>query len=152
MTTDLPANAGRSDRHATRKLVRYLIPTARVLMGLVFTVTGLNGFLHFLPEPDPSTIPPGAGAFAGALMNSGYMFPLIMGTQLLAGLLLLIGRFVPLALVLIAPVIVNIVAFHIFLAPSGLALAFVVLALEVYLVWSYRNAYRPMFAMHASPQ
>jgi hypothetical protein len=73
-----------------------------------------------------------------------------MGTQLIVGLLLLTNRFVPLALALIAPVVVNIVAFHIFLAPSGLPLALVVLVLEVYLAWAYRNAFRPMLAMRAA--
>src|SRR5262245_14008901 len=90
---------------------------ARVVLGLIFTVFGLNGFLHFLPQP-PST--PAAMAFGGALAATGYMFPLIKGTEVLAGVLLLSGRYVPLALTLLAPVVVNIVAFHLFLAPAGL--------------------------------
>lgn len=118
-------------------------------MGLLFLVTGLNGFLRFLPEP--ATIPEGAAAFAGALMNTGYMFPLIMGTQLIVGVLLLVNRFVPLALVLIAPVIVNIIAFHVFLEPAGIGPGAVVLLLEMYLVWTYRNCYCGMFAWRATP-
>ena len=82
--------------------------------------------------------------FVGALMQTGYMFPLIKGTEVLAGALLLANRFVPLALVLLAPVVVNIVAFHLFLDPSSLATALVVLALEIYLAWSYRRAYSPL--------
>jgi uncharacterized membrane protein YphA (DoxX/SURF4 family) len=127
----------------------YLPAVARVLMGLVFLVTGLNGFLRFLPEP--ATMPEGAAAFAGALMQTRYMFPLIMATQLVVGVLLLVNRFVPLALVLIAPVIVNIIGFHVFLAPAGIGPGILVLVLEIYLVWEYRSAYGPMFALRAHP-
>ena len=111
------------------------------LLGLVFTVFGLNFFLHFLPTPPP---PPRAGAFAGALFASGYLFPLLKTTEVVAGLLLLGGRFVPLALAVLAPIVINIVGFHLFLAPSGIALPLVVLALELYLAWTYRAAFAPM--------
>ena len=79
-----------------------------------------------------------AMAFFSGMAKTGYMLPLIFGTQTGVGVLVLINRFVPLALALVAPVIVNIVAFHLFLAPSGLPVALVVLALEVFLAWSYR--------------
>lgn len=114
---------------------------ARVVLGLVFFVFGLNGFLHFLPQP-PMSGPP--AAFFGALAATGYMLPLLKGTEVIGGTLLLAGRYVPLALALLAPVIVNIVAFHTFLAPSGLAIPLVVLGLEVFLAWSHRSVYRPM--------
>ena len=120
------------------RLPRYLPTIARILLGLIFFVFGLNGFLHFLPQP---TMPEGPRAFFGALMKTGYMIPLIFATQTLVGVLLLLNRFVPLALALIAPVIVNIILFHVFLAPSGLAMALVVLVLELYLAWSYRGAF-----------
>ncbi len=132
---------------STKPIACYLPVIARVLMGLAFFVFGLNGFLHFIPQP--KTMPQGAGAFFGALMNTGYMIPLIFATQTIVGALLLLNRFVPLALALLAPVIVNIVLFHVFLAPSGLPMAIVALALEIYLAWSYREAYLPMLAMHA---
>jgi hypothetical protein len=119
-------------------------------MGLAFFVTGLNGFLNFLPPPS-TPMPEGATAFAGALMKTGYMFKLITGTQLVVGVLLLSNRFVPLALALIAPVLVNIIAFHVFLAPSGMAPGAVLLVLEIYLAWAYRGAFRPMLAVRASP-
>jgi len=96
-------------------------------------------------------MPEGAGAFAGALMKTSYMFPLIAGTQLLVGVLLLLNRFVPLALVLIMPILVNIIAFHIFLQPAGIAPGVVLLALELYLAWEYRRAYRPLLAMRSTP-
>src|ERR1700689_4093332 len=97
--------------------LRFLPPIARILMGLMFFVFGLNGFLHFIPQPKDA-MPEGVTALMGGFQKSGYMLPLIFGTQTLVGLLLLINCFVPLALALVAPVIVNILAFHIFLMPS----------------------------------
>jgi uncharacterized membrane protein YphA (DoxX/SURF4 family) len=131
-------------------MTRYLTPTARILLGLIFTVTGLNGFLNFLPQP-ATPMPAGAVAFAGAMMKTGYLMPLLMATQLISGLLLLTGRWVPLGLALLAPVVINIVAFHLFLAPAGLPLAGVVLVLEVYLAWAYRGAFRSMLAWRVMP-
>ena len=130
------------------KIVDLLPAGARALLGLLFFVSGLNGFLNFLPQPS-TPLPAGATAFAGALMNTGYMFPLIMATQLLVGTLLLLNRFVPLALALLAPFIVNSIAFHIFLEPSGRPMALIVLAFELYLAWTYRRAFRPMLAARA---
>ncbi|HXJ21843.1 MAG TPA: DoxX family protein [Polyangia bacterium] len=122
--------------------IRRHVPTAaRLFLGLVFTVFGLNFFLHFLPVPPA---PPRAAAFAGALFASGYLFPLLKATEVAAGLLLLSGRFVPLALTLLAPIIVNIVGFHLFLEPSGLPIPLAVLSAELYLAWSYRAAFAPM--------
>lgn len=128
----------------------YLPLIARILMGIMFFVFGLNGFLNFIPRPKDS-MPEVAVTFFGALMKTGYMFPLIFGTQAIVGALLLSNRFVPLALALIAPVIVNIVAFHAFVLPSGAAMAGVVLVLELYLAWAYREAYFPMLAMRVKP-
>jgi hypothetical protein len=125
------------------------IPTAaRLLLGLVFTIFGLNGFLHFIPTP-PMSGP--AGAFGGAMFATGYLFQLLKSTEVIAGLLLLSNRFVPLALALLAPVVVNIVAFHTFLAPSGLPLPLVILVLEVYLARSYRDAYSSMLQARTEP-
>ena len=122
---------------------------ARVVLGLLFAVFGLNGFLGFIPQP-----PHGgeAGAFLGALAATGYMFPLIKGTELIAGLLLLSNRAVPLALTLLAPVVVNIVAFHAFLEPASLAIPIVALALGLYLAWTERTAFAPLFASRSSKQ
>jgi len=129
---------------------RFLPAIARILMGLMFFVFGLNGFLHFIPQPK-TPMPDGVMALMGGFMKSGYMMPLIFGTQTLVGALLLLNRFVPLALALVAPVIVNIIAFHVFLMPSTIAPGIVVLVLEVYLVWSYRKVYLPMLVMRAKP-
>ncbi|MGC9942245.1 MAG: DoxX family membrane protein [Verrucomicrobiota bacterium] len=127
--------------------MRYLTIVARVLLGLVFFVFGLNGFFHFIPQPKDA-MSQGAMDFFGALMKTNYMIPLIFTTQVLGGALLLANRFVPLALVLLAPVIVNIILFHLYLAPSGIPVASVVLVLELFLAWSYRSAFRPMLAFH----
>lgn len=143
-------HAGETAGPRTKSFAHYLPPTARILMGLMFLVFGLNGFLHFIPQPK-AAMPEAAAAFAGALMKTGYMMPLVMGTQLIVGLLLLLNRFVPLALALIAPIIVGIVSFHVFLAPATIGPGIAVLVLELYLAWAYRNAFRPMLAARASP-
>ena len=135
---------------AIAHLHRRLAAVARLLLGLVFLVFGLNGFFNFIPPP-PAPMPAGAVAFIGALVGTGYMLPLLAVTQTIVGGLLLLNRFVPLALALIAPVIVNIVAFHVFLEPTGIVIAFVVLALEIYLAWAYRAAFRSMLASRAMP-
>ena len=109
---------------------------ARVLLGLMFVVFGSNIFFHFIPMPPlPATL---AGDFSKALMQSNYMY--VIGLlQVIGGLLILIGRFVPLGLTLLGPVIVNILLFHIFLDPSGLPMALVVSALALFLLWRYRT-------------
>jgi len=118
---------------------------ARLILGLLFTVTGLNGFLDVLPRPT-APMPEGAAAFAGAMMKTGYLLQLVAGTQVVAGVLLLLGRFVPLALTLLAPVIVNIICFHLFLLPSGIGPGMLALVLELYLAWTRRAAFRTLLA------
>jgi putative oxidoreductase len=108
---------------------------ARVLLGLVFVVFGSNAFLHFIPmQPMPGQ----AGAFITAMYETGYLY-VVASCQVLGGLLLLIGRYVPLGLTLLGPVIVNILAFHIFMEHSGLPIALVVAALALFLLWRYRS-------------
>jgi hypothetical protein len=114
---------------------------ARILLGSIFVLFGLNGFLHFLPQP---AMPEAAIAFFGALAATGYMIPILFATQILGGALLL-ADMVPLGLVILAPVIVNVVAFHVFIAPDGLPLAIVVSALALFLAWRHREAYGALF-------
>jgi uncharacterized membrane protein YphA (DoxX/SURF4 family) len=131
------------------KAINRHLPTAsRLLLGLIFVVFGLNGFLHFIPPP-PS--PPGAIAFGTALMQSGYLFPLLKTVEIAAGLLLLAGVLVPLSLTVLAPIVVNIVAFHLFLAPGGMPIAVAVLALELHLAWVHRAAFAPLFQRTVKP-
>ena len=108
---------------------------ARVLLGLMFVVFGSNIFLHFIPMPPQK--PSLATDFSKALMESHYIY-VIGFLQVAGGLLLLIGRYVPLGLTLLGPVIVNILLFHIFLEPNGLPMAVVVSVLALFLVWRYR--------------
>ena len=148
-TIDTLSTDGRT-RTAKKSLTRFVPIAARVLLGLVFFVFGLDYFLHFFPAPK-GPFPPGAMAFGGALMQTGYMMELIKGTEVLCGVLLLGNLFVPLALVLIAPVVVNIVAFHAFLEPAGLPLAFILVVLLAYLGWAYREAFRPLLSLRVKP-
>ena len=108
---------------------------ARILLGLMFTVFGSNIFFHFIPMPEQK--PSLATDFSKALMASHYMY-VIGFFQVAGGLLLLIGRFVPLGLTLLGPVIVNILLFHIFLEPTGLSMAIVVSVLALFLLWRHR--------------
>src|SRR5690349_7665911 len=122
--------------------MKYVSTAARYPLGLVFTIMGLNGFLHFLPAPPP---PPLSMQFVGALVQSHYM-TFVLAIQLLGGLLLLATPYVPLALVLLGPVIVNIDLFHAFLSPEGAALAGAVSLLWIPAAYSVRSAFAPLFA------
>lgn len=128
-----------------RRVLRWAQSVSRILLGLAFFVFGADGFLHFIPAPAPSSIPPAALSFGSALAASGYLFQLIKGTEVVVGALLLLNRCVPLALVMLAPVTVNIVLFHLFLAPDGTGLALVITALHLFLAWTYRDAFVSLF-------
>ena len=117
--------------------MKITIVIARFLLGLIFLVFGLNGFLHFIPSPPPSGI---AGQFAGALFASNYLVVVFL-LQIVSAILLLFNRYVPLALTLLAPIIVNILLFHILMAPSGLPLAIVVTVLWIVVFLSVRSAF-----------
>ncbi len=114
----------------------------RILLGSIFLIFGLNGFLQFIPQ---FAMPEGAIAFFGALAKTGYMLPILFAAQVVGGALLLAGM-VPLALEILAPIVVNIVAFHVFLAPGGLPLAIVVAAGSLFLAYAYREAYEPLLS------
>ena len=109
---------------------------ARSLLGLIFVVFGLNMFLHFIPTPPPPQGP--ARDFMMALFVSHYLY-VIGALQVAGGVLLLIGRKVPLGLTLLGPVIVNILCFHVLMAPAGLPMAIVVSLLALFLLWRYRE-------------
>ena len=120
--------------------MKILTIIARILLGLVFVLFGSNAFLHFLPMPP---LPQGVtGEYLHAFFASGYVY-VISGFQVIGGLLLLIGRFVPLGLIILAAIIVNIWTFHLLMAPDPAAMvpAVVVSILELFLVWSYRDRF-----------
>jgi putative oxidoreductase len=114
---------------------------ARILLGIMFTVFGLNGFLQFIPQPPP---PPGPMAtFVGVLFTSHY-YVFIFAVQLLCGILLLANQFVPLALTLLGPVIANILVFHITMQPAGLPPGLLATILCAILVWRLRTHFAPL--------
>ena len=115
---------------------------SRILLGLIFVVFGLNGFLNFLNMgPMPTGL---AGQFLGALAQSHYFF-VVAALQVVGGVLLLVGRYVPLALVLLGPVIVNILLYHFLMFPSGMQLAIVVTILWVIVFISHRQYFSGIF-------
>jgi len=109
---------------------------ARILVGLVFTFFGLNGFLNFLPQPPLPSGP--AGQFITALFVSHFLY-LVAGVQVISGVLLLINRYVPLAIVLLGPMLVNILAYHLLMNSMGLSVAAVVAILWCLLAYYYRQ-------------
>jgi putative oxidoreductase len=114
---------------------------ARILLGLVFLVFGLNNFFHFIPM---QPIPGDAGTFAMIMYSHGWLtFHGIL--YVIAGVLLLVGRYVPVALVLLGPIIVNILLFHVTLAPTGYQPGLVCAVLEVFLIYAYWPAFRAIF-------
>ena len=124
------------------RTMKYVILILRILLGLMFVVFGLNGFLHFMgPMPEMKG---DAGAFIGALIHSGYFSP-IAALQVLGGLCLLTGRLAPLGLTLLGPIIVNIDLFHIFMERSGLGMAAGVSAVALILLWAYREKFPAIF-------
>lgn len=129
-------------------LTRKLPTVARIILGTVFFVFGLNGFLQFLPTPP---VPEQAGSFLAGLAAAGYFFPLLKGVEVVAGAMLLANRFVPLALTLLAPIIVNIAAFHVLLAP-GFGMVALLLSTEIYLAWAYRAAFAPLLRSRHEPR
>jgi putative oxidoreductase len=121
---------------------------ARFILGLIFLIFGLNGFFHFLSMPAPTGV---AGQFIGALFVSHFLI-VIFVIQLIGAVLLLVNRYVPLALTLLAPIIANILLFHILMAPNGLALAIVVTVLWIATFLSVRSAFGGLLQRRVSVQ
>src|SRR5438132_4107007 len=117
--------------------MKILTIIVRSLLGLTFVVFGLNAFLQFIPMPPPQGL---AGDFMKALFVSHYFY-VVAVLQIVGGAICLVGRFVPLGLTLLGPVIVNILLFHVFLQPSGLPLAIVVSVFSLFLLWAHRGAF-----------
>jgi uncharacterized membrane protein YphA (DoxX/SURF4 family) len=114
---------------------------ARILLSLLFLVFGLNGFLHFIPMPPPSGL---AGQYMGVLFVSHYLVVVFL-VQVIGGALLLANRFVPLALILLGPILVNILLFHSLMAPAGLPLALLATALWGIVFYRVRRAFAGVF-------
>jgi len=126
--------------------VRYAIIIARILLGLVFFVFGLNGLLHFLPMPP---MPPSDAATWSTIMMAHHWMNFVAVIMVIAGLLLLVNRFVPLALTLLAPVLVNILLFHILMMGGhGIGIGLVCTLLELFLLFVYRRNFLPLLVMN----
>lgn len=120
--------------------MRYVILGARILEGLIFLIFGLNGLLHFYNPPPPS----GDALTWFGIMVTHHWMNFVAVVQLVGAILLLVGRFVPLGLTLLAPVIVNILLYHVLLWPHGYALAILALILELFLLAVYWRSFAPV--------
>ncbi|MEK9657276.1 MAG: hypothetical protein VW378_02745 [bacterium] len=121
---------------------------SRYLFGSTFLIFGLNGFFGFMPLPPVS---PEAGALLGAFAKTGYFFPMIKLIEIIVGLLLVSNCFVPLALALIAPLLIGITSIHLFLNPAGLPLMIFLHGLHLLLVISYKNSYLSVLRFKVAP-
>lgn len=120
----------------------YLPAIVRLLLGALFVFSGANKLVPFMPMPP---MPPPATSLLGAFAATGYFLPLLGLTEVIAGALLIAGRFVPLALVVLAPIVVNIAFFHVVLAPD-LASVVMIVGAQLYLAWAYRDAFSGVLA------
>src|SRR6476469_5519603 len=136
-TWSFPRSPWRPD-HTGMKILTNL---SRSLLGFIFLVFGLNGFLHFIPMPPPSGV---AGQFLGSMFVTKYLL-FVFAIQLIGGTLLLINRYVPIALTILGPVIVNILLFHSLMNPEGLGLALFVTILWAVVFASVRSAFAGIF-------
>lgn len=114
---------------------------ARILLGLIFLVFGLNGFLQFLPMPP---MPEEAGKAIGGLFGLSYMFPLVKGLEIVAGAALLSGFFVPLALLVLSPIVVNIFLFHIIYTPADSAMSIAIIVLQILAAVGVWEKFKPV--------
>jgi uncharacterized membrane protein YphA (DoxX/SURF4 family) len=129
-----------SEEKQQKMKIAFLI--ARILLGLEFVVFGLNGFLHFIHGPMPTGL---AGQFVGAIFVSHY-YVVIFALQFIGGALLLSGRYIPLGLIILAPIIVNILNFHITMAPSGIGPGLLAAVLWIIVFAGVRRAFDGIFA------
>lgn len=142
MTNDTTTPA--SEAAKGKSFARHIPTIVRILLGLMFFVFGLNGFLNFMPAPkDIMTV-------MGAMVNAGYM-TVVSAAEVIVAVMLLANRFVPLALALLAPIVVGIITFHVAMAPQTIGPGIVVMVMELYLAWAYRSAFRPMLRMRVTP-
>ncbi len=119
--------------------MKLIVTILRTVFGTIFFVFGLNGFLHFLPYP---TMSQAGSSLIQALAVSGYFLPTLKIVEIVTGLSLLLGRFVPISLILIAPVTIHIFLFHIFLDPSDMFLSVFLITTNIFLGYAYRNTFK----------
>ncbi|HEY4874458.1 MAG TPA: hypothetical protein VIH86_02705 [Puia sp.] len=130
---------------STSKTTYIPVLIARIILGLIFFVFGLNFFFHFIPN---NSQPEGkAAAFLGGLFQSGYFFPLIKIIETISGILLLANRYIALILIILMPISINILLFHSVLEPGGtpITISLLIIVTQLFLAWSYRNSYKQLF-------
>ncbi len=142
------SQTGETPIREKKSAARWATAIVRILLGLMFLVFGMNGFLNFMPAP--KDIPQEIMNVMGALMNAGYM-TVVSGAEVLIAVMLLTNRFVPLALAMLAPIIVGILTFHVAMQRATIGPGVVVLVMELYLAWAYRGAFRPMLRAKTNP-
>lgn len=148
MMNEIPTQRIEMPACAKKPARRIATAIVRVILGLLFLVFGLNGFLNFIPTP--KDLPPDVVTVSASLMKGGYL-PVVAATEIIVALMLLTNRFVPLALALLAPIIVGILTFHVTIAPGTIGPGILVLVMELYLARAYRGAFRPMLRAKVSP-
>lgn len=130
----------------SHKIKSLSVVSSRIILGLIYFVFGLNFFFQFLGTP-----PPAGGAaesFTTGLFMSGYFFPVMKVIEVTLGFALIVGVYVPLALVVLMPITVNILLFHLFLTDNAI-MSIVMVGLQLYLAWMYRDYYKPLFEQRA---
>jgi putative oxidoreductase len=141
--------SARSSAKEENNPVKTASSVTRILLGIVFTAFGLNGFLNFIPTgPAPAGF---AGQYLGALESSHYL-TVVFVLEFVAGILLLMNRYVPFALTTLAAIIVNILLFHILMAPAGLPPAVIVALLWIGSVWNVRSAFGGLLQSRVTSQ
>jgi uncharacterized membrane protein YphA (DoxX/SURF4 family) len=128
--------------------MKFAIIGARVLLGVIFVVFGLNGFFKFIPVPEMTEA---AGSLMGALLATGYFMMVVKAVEVVAGLMILTGRFLPLGLILLAPVSVHILLLHTFLDTAGLPMALFIIAAQLFLAWAYRESFSGVLQSNPKP-
>lgn len=128
--------------------MQFAVIGARIILGLIFFVFGLNGFFQFIEPPEMNEA---MGAFMGALVGTGYFMFVVKLTEVVSSIMILSGRMTPFGLILLAPVSVNILFVHIFLDPAGLGMAIFIIVLQVFLAWAYRDSFRGVLNANATP-
>lgn len=130
--------------------MKFAVIGARILLGLIFVVFGLHGFFHFsfIPAPEMNEA---AGSLMGALVATGYFMMVVKAVEVVAGLMILTGRFLPLGLIFLAPVSVNILLLHAFVDTAGLGMAIFIVAMQLFLAWAYRDSFSGVLQANAKP-
>lgn len=123
--------------------MRYVVLISRILLGLMFIIPGSNKLLHFLPI----TVTPGDASTYLDILFTRHILTVVALLEIIGSLLLLIGRYVPLGLTLLAPISINILMFHLFLDTPRLPIAVAVVVLETFLIWVYRSAFLGIFVV-----